>query len=118
MRAVLGRSSLMVALAAVAMAFALALGVYTSSAKAVNEDKVLVCHATSSATNPFTVILVDENSTDFEGHDDHEGDLIEGRDFPDVDITDMTDEELLEICLGAGTTTTTTTTGTTTTTSP
>ena len=37
-------------------------------------DKVTLCHATGSETNPYAVITIDENG--LHGHDDHEGDII------------------------------------------
>src|SRR5215203_4168239 len=116
MSAVLSRGRLLAAMAALALAFALALGVYTSSASAV--DKVLVCHATSSETNPFNAIIVDDNSTELEGHLEHEGDFISDVENPEQ----LTDEEAEAICDAGPPTTTTTTTGppatTTTTTGP
>lgn len=44
----------------------------SNSAKA---DKITICHATASSSNPFTTITVDNNST-FEGHGAHPGDVI------------------------------------------
>ena len=40
----------------------------------VKEDKVNICHATGSATNPFVEITVSVNGLN--GHGDHEGDVI------------------------------------------
>ena len=42
--------------------------------------KVLVCHATGSASNPFVLIEVDSNSTDLHGHRGHVGDMFDRAD--------------------------------------
>jgi len=52
-------------------------------------EKILVCHGTSSEKNPFEVILVDDNSTQLEGHQAHADD---GDDFifgPDEEFIDI-----------------------------
>src|SRR5829696_3659546 len=104
MSAVLSRGRLLAAIAALALAFALALGVYTSSASAV--DKVLVCHATESDVHPFEAIIVDDNSTELEGHLEHEGDFISDVENPEQ----LSNEEALEICEAGPPTTPPTTT--------
>ena len=39
-------------------------------------EKITICHATGSATNPFVVITVSVNATTGNGHGDHEDDII------------------------------------------
>jgi hypothetical protein len=39
-----------------------------------NSRRISICHATSSATNPYVLITVDRNSLN--GHGDHDGDII------------------------------------------
>ncbi|MFN2589517.1 MAG: hypothetical protein ABR518_01950, partial [Actinomycetota bacterium] len=61
---------------AVAMAsmLAIALLVMANSASAAGE--AIVCHATGSQTNPFNLLVVDSESTQFQGHLGHEDDII------------------------------------------
>lgn len=59
--------------------FAIALGVVLILAVAFvfvvkAADKITICHATGSVTNPFTEITINENS--LRGHADHSGDII------------------------------------------
>jgi hypothetical protein len=54
------------ALSVISMAIAVA-----PVADAANGNKVVVCHATSSSTNPYVTIVVDKNSTEYEGHLGH-----------------------------------------------
>ncbi|WP_062299273.1 hypothetical protein [Demequina maris] len=62
----------------------------------VETQKVLICHATASETNPFTVNEVSWNAVDngynidFNGHGDHEGDIIPAfADFPGLNWTEL-----------------------------
>src|ERR671916_3319054 len=107
MRAVLGRDSLLAVMAAVALAFAMALGVYTSAANA-QQAKVLVCHATGDTSNPFDAIVVDDSSAELAGHQEHEDDFVSDVENPEL----LSDVEAEAIC-DAGPTDTTDTTGTT-----
>lgn len=43
-------------------------------AHATTNEKVTICHATGSATNPYVQITISENG--LKGHGDHEGDII------------------------------------------
>ena len=74
-------------LGALAMAFALALGVYTSSAKA-QVTKIAVCHGVPVSENQpldhYEFIVVDDNSTQLEAHEAHPKDVILG---PADDLT-------------------------------
>src|SRR3972149_7310795 len=40
----------------------------------VIDEKIIICHATGSETNPYTEITIDRNG--LSGHDKHEGDMI------------------------------------------
>src|SRR5919112_4296280 len=104
MSAVLSRTSLLAVLAALAMAFAMALGVFASSASA-QAEKFWLCH--NAGDNKFVAIEVDDDSIP-DAHTGH-GDFILGpaEDFP-------TKPEATEACNAGTDTTTTTTTGTTT----
>jgi LPXTG-motif cell wall-anchored protein len=69
--------------AAVALFGVAAVATATSyGADATPNEKVTICHATSSDTNPYTVNTVDESSIDeqhnryLNGHGDHERDII------------------------------------------
>lgn len=69
------------AVSAVALTSALAPGAASAgepaNAAASANQKVLVCHATSSTNNPYVSILVADDSTLLEAHEAHEGDIIE-----------------------------------------
>ena len=60
-------------------ALPLVLGVFllagsaAASASAPAPDKVTLCHATASETNPYVSVTVDENSTNLAGHEAHTG---------------------------------------------
>lgn len=59
----------------------------TAPALSGQTNKVTVCHATASETNPYVLILVDDNSTTFEGHLSHVTDPQtnpDGTDRPDI----------------------------------
>lgn len=58
----------------VAGGFALGLALMPGTAGATN-DKVSVCHATGSMSNPYVLISVSENAWE-NGHSDHEGDVL------------------------------------------
>ncbi len=72
------------ALVAVLLAGLIAIGVSddVSEAPGTRNDKVTICHATSSGSNPYTTNTVDESSIDeqnnryLNGHGDHERDII------------------------------------------
>src|SRR5215217_2149789 len=110
MRAVVGRNGLLAAMAALATAFAVSM-MFSATAANGQQVKVLVCHATGSQSNPFNAIVVDDDSTQLEGHLGHEGDFVSDVENPEQ----LSDEEAEAIC-DAGPTTTTTGTDTTTTT--
>jgi hypothetical protein len=78
-------------LAALALALALALWTFASAAWAA---PVLVCHATASESNPFKAIVVDDSSTTFQGHLEHEEDFISDEANPEQ----LSDEEAEAIC--------------------
>jgi hypothetical protein len=102
----------MAVLAALAMAFALALGVLSSSAGAEPGDKVVWCHATGSQTNPFVIVVVQAGGPADIAHEGHPNDvkIDEGPGLKHSDYDASTD------CPGAPPTTTgTSTTGTSTT---
>jgi hypothetical protein len=77
-----------------------ALGMYVTGASSQPAGKVRVCHATASEENPYVLIEVSENSTDFEGHKQHADDpktnpdgtdrpdLIEGYNVPEGSLTE------------------------------
>jgi len=110
MRAVLSRRGAPLAvIAALVLAFALALGVYMSSSAKAVEEPIILCHATGSATNPFSVITTDDDAVINAHIPQHENDFILG---PAADFEGMSKEELEEACAEAAPTTTTTTTGT------
>src|SRR5215217_2261813 len=110
MRAVLSRRGAPLAvIAALVLAFALALGVYMSSSAKAVEEPIILCHATGSATNPFSVITTDDDAVINAHITQHENDIILG---PAADFEGMSKEELEEACAEAAPTTTTTTTGT------
>ncbi|MBT8197705.1 MAG: hypothetical protein HKO87_09770 [Acidimicrobiia bacterium] len=46
-------------------------GVASATPRTGGEHKVTVCHATSSATNPWVIITVDVASTQHRAHDNH-----------------------------------------------
>lgn len=62
----------LVVLSAASMAMAIA---PVGSASAAT--KVVVCHATGSASNPYVKTVVDNNSTDYKGHKSHANDIID-----------------------------------------
>src|SRR5215217_6140162 len=105
MRAVLNRSSLVAILGALAMAFALAMVVLSSSAGAQATEKRAWCHATGSSTNPFVIVVVQKGGPQDIAHEGHPDDLFitEGPDLKHSDFDAATD------CPGAPPTTTTTT---------
>src|SRR5215211_1671539 len=105
MRAVLNRSSLVAILGALAMAFALAMVVLSSSAGAQATEKRAWCHATGSSTNPFVIVVVQKGGPQDVAHEGHPDDILidEGPDLKHSDFDAATD------CPGAPPTTTTTT---------
>jgi hypothetical protein len=62
-----------------ALALLMASGVSTAMA-ARNNDKITICHATGSPTNPYVRINVSENSAKAHGHRQHAGDEFLGED--------------------------------------
>ena len=76
-------------------------GVRAQGAKA---DKVTICHATSSETNPFEVITISENGW-LNGHSKHEGDSLRGNCCVDDDCDEPEDRCFVSECqvVGEGT---------------
>ena len=77
----LARSTLVLAVCAV-------LGIGVAAAQASPDDKVQICHATASATNPYVLITVDEHA--LAGHFREDGPTAPGhgqRNYPDLLIT-------------------------------
>jgi hypothetical protein len=66
----------------------------------VPSGKVGVCHATGSASNPFTFVVVDNNAT-FGGHGNHVGDLI-GVDKANDCPKDSKDGNSVNVCEKTG----------------
>ena len=62
----------------------------SSEADATPNEKVTICHATSSRTNPYNVITVDasavdeQNNPDLNGHGDHLGPVFPGARWGDI----------------------------------
>src|SRR5215213_3684180 len=111
MRAVLSRSSLVAILGALAMAFALAMMVLSSSAGAVPGPKKAWCHATGSESHPFVIVVVQAGGSRDVAHEGHSDDILLAG--PEVGLK-KADFSLSE-CVEGGTTGTpppTTTTGT------
>src|SRR5206468_1896234 len=46
----------------------------TAPALAGPADKITICHATGSESNPYTEITISENA--LKGHDGHQGDIV------------------------------------------
>jgi hypothetical protein len=67
-------------------------------------DKVTVCHATSSETNPYEVITISENGW-LNGHSGHEGDSLRGNCCVDDDCDEPDDRCFVSECqvVGEGT---------------
>jgi hypothetical protein len=81
-----------------------------SGKQKTNGQKVLICHKTGSATNPYVVISISINGW-VNGHSKHPGDIFLGPSYPGDHRKDAS------LCVSGGTTsTTTTTTGSTSTT--
>ncbi|WP_062530140.1 hypothetical protein [Demequina rhizosphaerae] len=62
----------------------------------IETEKVMICHATASEKNPFTVNEISFNAVDngynidWNGHGDHEGDIIPAfADFPGLNWTEL-----------------------------
>lgn len=52
-----------------------ALLTFSVNANAAQSDKITICHATNSETNPYVQITVSENSTALAGHEGHTGSI-------------------------------------------
>jgi hypothetical protein len=79
-------------------------GLRAQNAKPEKADKVTVCHATSSETNPFEVITISENGW-LNGHSKHEEDSLRGNCCVDDDCDEPEDRCLVSECqvVGQGT---------------
>lgn len=62
--------------AALLIGTALSSLIFSTAPAFATGDKILICHATHSATNPYTVNEVSVNSVKHKGHLKHEGDII------------------------------------------
>ena len=98
---------------AVAVSAMLAIGVVMVTSAGAASGEAIVCHATGSSTNPFNLLVVDSESTVFEGHLSHEGDII-AEDPTEEQLAEAkaikegeSDQTPLEFCLSLVTTTTT-----------
>ncbi len=81
-----GRKLAAVAIAAASLAVAGATFSVSAVANGDKADKVTLCHATASESNPYVSITVDENSTKLEGHEGHTGPIWQAGDKA-ADIT-------------------------------